>query len=299
MTALSASALAPLFITVAIVMSIVVLAFVHGVRAINRHVARLDAESSNALSPSMSPYRMSESGADAHGRGTDLAPLYYLVSVLFWPAAFVLGANLLREARTARVGRACMVIGMSIIAATAAVISAASVASVLWLRASAAPETTIAEALEDESSSEANDLPPYDPRVLANVVSGGVGEVVRVGDLVIQVHSVERVILQGTDGVADAARVSLDISFRNEGRHLIRLGPQHLTVFDEDGFAARRTVARGKHPELTHSSLTPGNVTRGWVTFEIPPGSRLHRLQVFGMGGVPTSHVAEIRLTGD
>lgn len=45
----------------------------------------------------------------------DSALLLYALSVLFWPAGFLLGAHLMRQARTARQGRVCIGIGLGYI----------------------------------------------------------------------------------------------------------------------------------------------------------------------------------------
>ncbi len=42
----------------------------------------------------------------------DSALLFYALSVLFWPAGFICGAYFLKQARTARQGRNCVVIGL-------------------------------------------------------------------------------------------------------------------------------------------------------------------------------------------
>lgn len=47
----------------------------------------------------------------------DSALLLYALSVLFWPAGFLLGAHLMRQARTARQGRVCIGIGLGYISA--------------------------------------------------------------------------------------------------------------------------------------------------------------------------------------
>jgi len=42
----------------------------------------------------------------------DSALLFYALAVFFWPAAFVAGAYFLKQARTARQGRICVIIGL-------------------------------------------------------------------------------------------------------------------------------------------------------------------------------------------
>ncbi len=42
----------------------------------------------------------------------DSALLFYALSVFFWPAAFVSGVHFLGQARTARQGRNCVIIGL-------------------------------------------------------------------------------------------------------------------------------------------------------------------------------------------
>lgn len=51
-----------------------------------------------------------------HGGPLPAAPdgalLFYALGVFFWPAAFVAGVHFLREARSARQGRNCVIIGL-------------------------------------------------------------------------------------------------------------------------------------------------------------------------------------------
>jgi hypothetical protein len=47
--------------------------------------------------------------------GGDMVPLFYVLSVMFWPAAFVAGAHLLGQPHTARAGRNCIAIGLGVI----------------------------------------------------------------------------------------------------------------------------------------------------------------------------------------
>ncbi len=44
-----------------------------------------------------------------------MIPLFYVLSVMFWPAAFVAGAHLLGQPHTARAGRNCIAIGFGVI----------------------------------------------------------------------------------------------------------------------------------------------------------------------------------------
>ncbi len=52
--------------------------------------------------------------ADPEGAAAppDSALLFYALSVFFWPAGFLCGAYFLRQAKTARQGRTCVVIGL-------------------------------------------------------------------------------------------------------------------------------------------------------------------------------------------
>lgn len=47
----------------------------------------------------------------------DSALLFYALSLFFWPAGFLCGAYFLKRARTAKQGRACVIIGLLYISA--------------------------------------------------------------------------------------------------------------------------------------------------------------------------------------
>ena len=57
--------------------------------------------------------RVEAAAAQAPGPAPDSALLLYALSVFFWPAAFLLGAYLMKQARTARQGRTCIYSGLA------------------------------------------------------------------------------------------------------------------------------------------------------------------------------------------
>lgn len=57
-----------------------------------------------------------------------MVPLFYVLSFMFWPAAFIAGAHLLGQPHTARAGRNCIAIGLGVIALITVLTSAALVA---------------------------------------------------------------------------------------------------------------------------------------------------------------------------
>lgn len=59
--------------------------------------------------------RLEAAEPGARAEAPDSALLLYALSVLFWPAGFLLGAHLMRQARTARQGRVCVGIGLGYI----------------------------------------------------------------------------------------------------------------------------------------------------------------------------------------
>ena len=67
----------------------------------------------------------------------DMALLLYALCILFWPAGFILGFYFLREAKTAPMGRVCVILGLVdisvIVVLTCAGMIALSVYAPQWL----------------------------------------------------------------------------------------------------------------------------------------------------------------------
>jgi hypothetical protein len=57
--------------------------------------------------------------------GGEMVPLFYVLSFMFWPAAFVAGVHLLGQPHTARAGRNCIAIGLGVITLVTVLTSAA------------------------------------------------------------------------------------------------------------------------------------------------------------------------------
>jgi hypothetical protein len=292
--------LGPLYAAVVIVFGGVLLGIALGVRALNRRVARLDAEARAAalqVDPHGAPYRMHGGMRPAPPSGVEHAALYYLVSVFCWPAAFAVGAHLLREARTARVGRACMMIGMGIIGATTALTCAAVIAGALSFSAASArapavdlgPRDDMAY-LDDGELADLDDLidDDDDPPSEGEVVRGAVGEELPLGDLFVRVNEVDITSSSG----ARKRTVAVDVSFRNAGPRAEMIGMHLVTVFDAEGFVAERSRRVGRSPGLTFARVTPGNVARGWVTVELEEGATVDRVQIHSGTGLEIAEVA-------
>jgi hypothetical protein len=61
----------------------------------------------------------------------DSALLFYALSVFFWPAGFLCGAYFLRQAKTAKQGRTCVVIGLLYIT-TIVLLTCAGMVGAAW-----------------------------------------------------------------------------------------------------------------------------------------------------------------------
>ena len=61
----------------------------------------------------------------------DSALLFYALSVFFWPAGFLCGAYFLKQAKTARQGRTCVIIGLVYIS-TIVVLTCIGMVAVAW-----------------------------------------------------------------------------------------------------------------------------------------------------------------------
>lgn len=57
--------------------------------------------------------RVEAAAPQDRGPAPDSALLLYALAVFFWPAAFLLGAYLMKQARTVRQGRICVFIGLA------------------------------------------------------------------------------------------------------------------------------------------------------------------------------------------
>jgi hypothetical protein len=88
-----------------------VVALVLVLRAVNRKVEAAERTPS-AVPPS----------------GQEMIPLFYVLSVLFWPAAFIVGIHLLKQPHSARAGRNCIAIGLGVITVVTVLTSVALVA---------------------------------------------------------------------------------------------------------------------------------------------------------------------------
>lgn len=292
--------LGPVLVASLIVMAAIAAGLLLGIRALNRRVTRADAETAAATEePFAGPYRAAPAAPGSAG-SRELAPLYYILSVLFWPAGFIIGGYLLRDARTARIGRTCMLIAMALVTAVSALTCLSLVSGAVLLQR---------RQREERAFRVQPRLPPpiptsrptarrsYSPPPTPSVVVGRLGEPVVLGDLVVQVHAVDTsfVPTRTTSRDAGARFVAFDVSFRNEGSRVITTGSHSLKLFDADGFLATSQFSGAKTPQLSYVSLTPGNVVRGWVTFKLPTSAKSGRLQIKSSSG--PSRVAEISLS--
>jgi hypothetical protein len=291
-------ALAPVLAASLVLFAGVAVGLAFGIRALNRRVQRADAENAAASTvddPFAGPYRASPQGAPGASASPELAPLYYLLSVFFWPAGFIIGGVLLRDSRTARVGRTCMLIAMGLVTAAFAMSCLGVTAGAVFSRRARARAVRV-----EPRPSSPLPLPTARPVPRSTspdtVVLGRVGAPVVVGDLVVQVHSVEQNFVPSSTSSRDVGGrfVAFDVSFRNEGSRVVSAGSHSLKLFDADGFLATSQFVGAKKPALSYASVTPGNVVRGWVTFRLPTNARPGRLQITTSGGPP--RVAEISL---
>lgn len=296
--------LGPLLFATVLVMGAVFTGIVLGVRALNRRVARLEAEAAVAgspVAPPGTPYRASAADPSARpAPGADLVPVAYVLAILFWPAAFGLGAYLLRDARTARAGRTCMLIGMGILGTVSALTCAGMVAGALaFQRAEHRSEEARRLAATPRATTTPTPRPPPRPSPISEpaVATGRLGEEVTVGDLTVQVHAVDRLFVPtSTARQTPGSRwIAFDVSFRNDGTKPVSIGTHQVRLYDADGFAATSKVAYGKEPRLSYATLTPGNVVRGWVTFELRDAAKPGRLQITTSGG-GAPRIAEVRI---
>jgi hypothetical protein len=290
MTPSSAVEIVPLLVAVVIVMGGVFTAIAFGVRSLNRRVARADQEVavSAAAAPGGDPYR--SWGARPPASGVELAPLYYVLSILCWPVGFIAGAFLLRDARTARVGRVCMMIGMGIIGVVTALTCAGMVAGALMLGYEPEPyDEPFADAWPEEDDRYGL-VPPVADQPLA---VGKVGEDLRIDDLVVRVHAIDGSLEASSPPGAGRRRIAVDVSFRNEGAAVTMVGAHQLTIFETEGYVAQpASFADGRTPRLAYASVPPGRLARGWVTFELESSATVERLQITSANGFG---VAEIR----
>jgi hypothetical protein len=257
-----------------VIASILTMAIVFGcmavcLRALNGHVRKKEAEAGGE-GPS-DPYRSFE----REQRSPPEAIVYYVLSALFWPAAFAFGAHFLRDRATVRVGRACIMIGMGIIAVTTVLTCVGIVVFAL----------VVGRTPEETADAPPPPPPPTQPVVRPpppseRVVMGKAGTPVRVNDVLIEVHAVDRAYAPVRKAGDDAKLVAIDISFRNEGAQVLTVGSYQMHLFDGDGYQATSYYAAAKKPALGTVKVTPGNVARGWVTFQLATEGPPKRVQV-------------------
>jgi hypothetical protein len=131
------------------------------------------------------------------------------------------------------------------------------------------------------------------------VATGRLEEPVSVGGMEIIVHEVvdplvPRDVAEPTPG---KRRVAVDVEMRHgNGGGAISYDASKWRVYDVDGFAFEGTTLGGdaKEPKLVAGALTPGNKTRGWVTFEVTETSKLQRVEY--LTGYLSANVASFRL---
>ncbi len=270
--------LGPLIAASLIVLVGVAVGLALAARAVNRRVRR--AEAAGSPDAPQDPYRAFPSRPPPSA-ATDLAPLYYVLSVLFWPVGLGLGIHFLRDAKTARMGRVCVFLGMTVIG-TVSLFTCVGVVvgGALFSRARSEPSVTATRPYTTPYTT------PYTPPAPTGpaFTRAKMGKAASMGGLEVTFIGVDRSFLPPryaapTTTQGPVTYVSFDVSIKNVGDRIESVGSHQLQLFDSEGHAFRPHYT-GKSPSFTSVSLTPDNLVRGWVTFEIPASSKPQRLQL-------------------
>jgi DNA-directed RNA polymerase subunit RPC12/RpoP len=102
----------------------------------------------------------------------------------------------------------------------------------------------------------------------------------KVGDYEICLHEIQTVQQDGLNIFA------ISVEYRNNSKETLSCRRNQWTLFDPEGYAYDNDENDSKPYEClpgqmlgNHRILTPGSKVRGWVTFKLPTGTTVERLQ--------------------
>lgn len=110
-----------------------------------------------------------------------------------------------------------------------------------------------------------------------------IGDEIKLGDYVISVVNIQdpyKSTNQYMEPKQGNRLISVEVIYvNNSGDKTIDYNPFDWKIFDNQGYNFETGFTDSKEPSLNSGTLNPGGKVRGWITFEVPNGSKEFKVQ--------------------